>query len=291
MGATRAQLIRQFLTETAVFCVLAALLGVFLAVWSLAGIQHLLANNCRRTPSSRSIRSRSPSPSCCPPPPRSSSASCRRCRPRASTSPRRSRTRRAARPAARACALPWLPHRHEVALSVVLLVGSGLLLASFIKLQSTPRASRCTASPAPSSTSRRSATRPRPAGGLLLPGHRAVARQPAGEAAAATLSLPISGFGPRGVYAVEGRPIPPTSQRAIAAINFVSEDYFALLQIPLQAGRLFAPTDLEKSPGVVVINASFAKRLFPDKSSAVGQVLLRGQKADIKLEIVGIGAT
>jgi predicted permease len=60
-----------------------------------------------------------------------------------------------------------------------------------------------------------------------------------------------------------------------------------MLQIPLQAGRLFAATDLEKSPGVVVINASFAKRLFPDKS-AVGQVLLRGQLADIKLEIVGV---
>jgi len=60
-------------------------------------------------------------------------------------------------------------------------------------------------------------------------------------------------------------------------------------QIPLRTGRLVSAWDQENSPGVVVINETFAKRLFPGKS-ALGQVLLRGQLANIKLEIVGVVA-
>ena len=177
----------------------------------------------------------------------------------------------------------------EVALSVALLIGSGLLLISFVKLQATPAGfnPRGIASAFVNLPAQRYATKGQQADFYyqVIENLRA---NPQVKGAAAALSLPISGFGPRAVYAVEGRPIPPTSERAIASLNFVSDDYFSLLQIPLQSGRLFAATDREKSPGVCIINASFARRLFPDKP-AVGQALLRGQNADIRLEIVGVG--
>lgn len=291
IGATRGQLIRQFLVETAVFCAMATALGVLLAVWSLDGIQRLLTST-NQLPAGTTFAIDLPAlgftialsvlasliigfvPAV--------QAS------RVNLSEVLKDSARGAPGGARGSRFRGFLIVTEVTLSVVLLIGSGLLLASFIKLQSTPPGftARGVASAFINLPPQRYPTKARQAEFYyqVLDQLRA---NPQVKTASAALGLPISGFGPRGVYAVEGRPIPPTSERAIAAINFVSEDYFAMMQIPLQAGRLIAPTDLEQSPGVVVINASFAQRLFPGKT-AVGQVLLRGQKADIKLEIVGI---
>jgi predicted permease len=91
------------------------------------------------------------------------------------------------------------------------------------------------------------------------------------------------------VYAVFGQPVPPLAERPIAFINTVSEDYFSLLKIPFKEGRAFLPRDIDGAPQVTIISESFAKRLFPHQS-AIGQYLLRGQAADVKLEIVGVTA-
>ena len=290
MGATRRQLVRQFLTETAVFCVIATLLGVLLAVWSLEGIQRLLVNQLPPN----TVFTLDPLtlgftialsvlaslliglvPAL--------SAS------RVNLADVLKDSARGSPGGVRGTRFRGFLIVAEVTLSVVLLIGSGLLLTSFIRLQHTPAGfnPHGVASAFINLPPQRYGTKAQQADFYYQVVDQLKAN-PQVKTAAAALSQPISGFGPRGVYAVEGRPIPPTSERAIAAINFVTEDYFSLLQIPLQTGRLFAPTDLEQSPGVVVINAAFAKRLFPDKATAVGQVLLRGQKADIKLEIVGV---
>ena len=290
MGATRRQLIAQFLTETAVFCAIATALGVGFAVWSLDAIQQLLASQLPAntvftldplTLGFTVLLSVAASLLIGFVPALQAS--------RVNLSEVLKDSARGAPGGTRGSRFRGFLIVAEVALSVLLLIGSGLLLASFIKLQSTPPGFRSqgVASAFINLPEQRYATKAQQADFYYQVIERLRAN-PQVSSAAAALSLPISGFGPRGVYAVEGRPIPPTSERAIAALNFVSEDYFSLLQIPLQSGRLLATTDLEKSPGVVVINASFAKRLFPDKPTAVGQVLLRGQKADIKLEIVGV---
>src|SRR5699024_2903010 len=106
---------------------------------------------------------------------------------------------------------------------------------------------------------------------------------------AAAIGLPLSGFIPVSPYSVAGRPILPLSQRPLAGFSVVSEDYFRVMEIPVRAGRTFTPQDRNGAPGVCIINESFAKRLFPNQS-AIGQVLLRGRDAEIKVEIVGITA-
>jgi predicted permease len=290
MGATRAQLVRQFLVETAVFCAIASLLGVLLAIWALAGLERLLAAQLPTntvftldplTLAFTILVSLVASAIIGLVPAWQAS--------RVNLAEVLKDTARGTSGGARASRFRGFLIVTEVALSVLLLVGSGLLLTSFFKLQSTPAgfATRGIASAFVNLPLQRYATKAQQAD-FFYQVIDQLKTSPQVKFAAATLSMPISGFNPRGVYAVEGRPIPPTSERAIAAINFVTEDYFNLLQIPLLSGRLIQPTDLEKSPGVVVINASFAKRLFPDKPTAVGQVILRGQKADIKLEIVGV---
>jgi putative ABC transport system permease protein len=176
----------------------------------------------------------------------------------------------------------------EVSLSVMLLIGSSLLLASFIKLQRTPPgfSSHGVASVFVNAPAQRYPTK-----GEIVNFYSQVLDQlranPMVKVAATTGALPLSGGQGRGVYAVYGEPIPPVSERPVAYLSTASEDYFSLMKIPLRAGRVFQSTDIDGAPHVGVINESFAKRLFPHES-AIGKFILRGQQADVKIEIVGI---
>src|SRR5215467_4253950 len=176
----------------------------------------------------------------------------------------------------------------EVALSAVLLVGSSLLLVSFVRLQSTPGGF----------TTRGIATAffnpgppryPTPAQQTdflyqLLDQLRA---NPQVTSAAFVRAAPLSGNGARAVYAVQGRSIPPLSERPVVFTNSATEGYFSMMGIPVKAGRDFQPTDRADAPLVCVINESFAKELFPGENP-IGHVLLRGQAADISIQIVGV---
>jgi putative ABC transport system permease protein len=176
----------------------------------------------------------------------------------------------------------------EVALSVVLLVGSTLLLLSFLSLQRTPPgfdpshvASAFVGIPAG-----RYATAPVQAEFFARVIDRLRAN-PQVTNAAASLGLPINGFGARAPYSVVGRPILPLPQRPLAGLNAVSDDYFAMLRIPIVAGRAFTDADRADAPGVCIINQQLATRLFPGEP-AVGHILTRGRDADIRHEIVGV---
>ncbi len=176
----------------------------------------------------------------------------------------------------------------EVALSVVLLVGSSLLLLSFIRLQKTPAGF--------SAHGVAAAFVGVPLNRYPTQGEQAeffnrvieqLREVPQVKSAAVAIGLPLSGFAPISPYGVSGRPVLPLPERPLAGLSIVSEDYFSLLQIPLREGRTFGAEDREGAPGVCIINESFAKRLFPGESP-LGKVLLRGRDADIHVEIVGI---
>jgi predicted permease len=176
----------------------------------------------------------------------------------------------------------------EVALSVVLLVGSGLLLMSFIKLQKTP--------PGFEAHQVGGAFVGVPANRYKTPTEQIrfftevverLRADPRVANAASVIGLPLSGFNPVSPYSVSGRQILPLAQRPLAGLCIVHENYFDTLRIALKEGRLFTAQDREGAPGVAVINESLAKRLFPGESP-LGKVLLRGPNADIAHEIVGV---
>jgi putative ABC transport system permease protein len=176
----------------------------------------------------------------------------------------------------------------EVTLSVVLLVLSGLLLLSFIRLQRAPAgfdpqgvATSLLALPVS-----RYATDAQQADFYDRLIERLEA-QPQVKRAAVVVGLPLSGIQPRFAYAVAGRPIPPGRERALARLDVVSDHYFEAMRIPLREGRGFDGRDSERAPLVCLVNESFARRLYPGES-AIGKVLLRGPDADIRFEIVGI---
>ena len=176
----------------------------------------------------------------------------------------------------------------EVALSVVLLVGSGLLLLSFLKLQRTPPgfepkgvAAAFVGLPA---TRYKTGAEQTQFFNAVMERLRA---NPQVKEAAIAIGLPLSGFNPVSPYSVGGRPILPLPQRPLAGLCMVSEEYFKLMKISFVEGRGFTADDREGAPGVCVINESLAKRLFPGES-ALGKVMIRGQNADIKHEVVGV---
>jgi predicted permease len=176
----------------------------------------------------------------------------------------------------------------EVALSVVLLVGSALLLLSFLSLQRTP--------PGFDPTGVATAFVGVPAGRYTTPAAQAeffaqvierLHANPRVSGAAASFGLPIAGFGVRSPYSVVGQPILPLPQRPLAGLQIVSDDYFSVLRIRITAGRPFNAQDREGAPGVCIVNQALANRLFPGESP-LGHVLLRGRDANVPSAIVGV---
>jgi putative ABC transport system permease protein len=176
----------------------------------------------------------------------------------------------------------------EVALSVVLLVGSGLLLLSFLSLQRT--------SPGFDPIGVATAFVSVPPGRYATPPAQAdffsrvvdaLRIDPRITNATASLGLPLAGFGARSPYSVIGRPILPLPQRPLANLQIVSEDYFATLRIPVTMGRPFTKDDRAGAPLVCAINQTLATHLFPGES-ALGHVLARGRDAEFLHTIVGV---
>jgi predicted permease len=288
LGATRGQLVRQFLTESALFSLVAGAAGVLVAWWALAAVQQLAANQLppgvTLALDARALVFTAGVSVCSAlfvgllPAFHASRANLSEV---LNDSARGSSGARSAR--FRSTLMVG-----EVALSVVLLLLSGLLLLSFVRLQRAPAGFN----PQGVATSL-----------LALPVTRyatdaqqadfydqlieRLEGQPQVKRAAVVAGLPLSGIQPRFAYAVAGRPIPPLRERALASLDIVSDHYLETMRIPLREGRNFEAHDTETSPLVCLINESLARRLFPGES-ALGKVLLRGPNADIKFEIVGI---
>jgi predicted permease len=84
------------------------------------------------------------------------------------------------------------------------------------------------------------------------------------EAAAWTSQLPV-GRGAAGVNVLVEGEAPETAATNQVEQTVVTDGYFEALQIPRLAGRLFAASDDASAPPVVVVSESFARRYFPNR--------------------------
>ena len=288
IGATRVHLVALFLAESLVFSIVAGGLGVILALWALSGIQSLVAGqlppntlltlNWRALTFTATVTLVTALLVGLAPALHASRAALidvLKDSARGSSGERGSRFR--------ATLIVC-----EVMLSVVLLVGSSLLLISFLKLQRSAPGfeAKGVATAFVGVPASRYPTPARQADFFLRVVDR-LRETPGVTQAAVAIGLPVSGFNPRSPYSVGGRPILPLPQRPLANLAIVSDDYFTLMHIPILAGRAFNDGDREGAPGVCIINESLAKRLFPGESP-LGKSLLRGREAEISAEIVGV---
>src|SRR5256885_295649 len=185
----------------------------------------------------------------------------------------------------------------EVALSLVLLVGAGLLIKSFLRVQEV-----------------------RPGfnahnvliANLALQGPKykddeqcveffrqlkeRLEAAPGVQAAGGSVNLPLnpSGYAIGRGFIPEGRPL-TVDEAKDATFSTITGDYFRALQIPLLSGRTFEPRDNADGPKVVIINETTAKRHFGSPTAAIGKRLsissaFRGHRRDEKFmrEIIGV---
>jgi putative ABC transport system permease protein len=179
----------------------------------------------------------------------------------------------------------------EMALAVLLLVGSGLLLRSFSRLQDVPpgfQADHLLVADIP--LSQTAYAKPEQRYEFF---DRLVERAkalPGVRSAGAASFLPVSGGGSIIHFNITGHPPKTPHEYVAAGYRTVTPNYLETLGVPLLRGRLLTQTDHEKAPAVVVINASMAKTYFPNENP-LGKRLQLGATPDKDvptMEIVGV---
>jgi putative ABC transport system permease protein len=178
----------------------------------------------------------------------------------------------------------------EIAASFVLLVATGLLVSSFLQIRNVEPGFRSDGIFV---------------GFLAIPADRYPWREevtvtfysrlyhrlqaiPGAKQVALSDNPPLSGNNGQSPYAVIGRPLPPAPERPLALRHLVSPGRFALLGIPIVAGRDFDERDGPNSPQVILINETMAKQLFPNEDP-LGHRLVTGMMG-LEAEIVGVVA-
>jgi putative ABC transport system permease protein len=122
--------------------------------------------------------------------------------------------------------------------------------------------------------------------------HRAlerVSRVPGVEAAAFVWGTPLSGNDWPATVAIEGHPVSKPDDRFALPLRSVTPGYFALLGVPIVAGRDIRDTDKAGAPAVAVVNHAFVDRYFPG-TAAVGKKFWLSN-AEHPTEIVGVAGS
>jgi predicted permease len=81
---------------------------------------------------------------------------------------------------------------------------------------------------------------------------------------------------------------PPEGQSRIVSNKFVGRDYFTTMGIPLLQGRVFGPQDTDKSQQVAVISETTARRFFPNTSPLGRRFGRGGPENSERFEIIGV---
>jgi putative ABC transport system permease protein len=178
----------------------------------------------------------------------------------------------------------------EVAISLVLLIGAGLLINSFLRLRNVDPGFRTDnlltmkivlPEPKYEEMDRRSAFYTE-----LINRVQSLAGV---RSAAVTTNLPLYRQGNSISVSIEGRPAPPPGQELIVVTRIVSPGYFDTMSIPLLRGRQLSEQDTETTPNVVVISETMARRYWPGED-AVGKRIAAGRirTPEDLIQVVGV---
>lgn len=113
-----------------------------------------------------------------------------------------------------------------------------------------------------------------------------VSTLPGVESVAATSAVPLSGGEQSVGYSYEGEQATDSGESSLAIYSFIMPDYFQVMGIPLR-GRAFTYQDEKDKPGAVIINEALASRCWPGENP-LGKHLTIGPEGKASREVVGV---
>ena len=176
----------------------------------------------------------------------------------------------------------------EIAATLVLLIGAGLMLRSFARLQAT----QLGFDPEHVLTARLHLPRDYESDKVANFSAQLLERAkrlPGVEAASISISTPLSANSSAAALKIAGRTPTPGEPRATVGYHVIAPEHFTTLHIPVLRGRAFDAQDKASGPRVVVINQAAARKYWPNEDPIGQRVWLSiGWQQDEFAEVVGI---
>jgi putative ABC transport system permease protein len=155
----------------------------------------------------------------------------------------------------------------EVALSLVLLIGAGLMIRSFWKLQKVdPGFDTSNGLTMSVVLNYIRYSEPRQWLQFFDRAIEQIRAVPGVVSVGATTKVPLTGGGSTQPFSIEGRPTAAIAEQPMAQTRYISPDYFRAIGIPLRQGRFFSDHDRDNSVPVVIISDAMARRFWPGEN-------------------------
>jgi putative ABC transport system permease protein len=169
----------------------------------------------------------------------------------------------------------------EIALSLALLVGAGLLMRSFMQvLHVNPGFDSQQILTAEIALPEKKYLKPEQVEAFYDEVFRNLRSQPGVKVASAVWPMPLSGNEWDTDYRLEGKPMPPPGEIPHTRIYHASPQYFTAMQIPVLAGRQFLESDNDSSLPVALVSREFSRRNF-GSDDPVGRKCRLGGPAEL----------
>jgi putative ABC transport system permease protein len=177
----------------------------------------------------------------------------------------------------------------EIALSLVLLVGAGLLFQSFRRLlEVSPGFEPEKVLTAEVSVSDKKYPEKAQRAAFYHEALERIAAIPGVQSVGVVYPLPLGGSFEAYTFDIAGRAPFPPGQQPSSDRRVISQDYFRAMNIPLRKGRTFSEQDKNNAPPVIIVNETFARRFFPGED-AIGKGIIPGEGREVVTrEIVGV---
>jgi putative ABC transport system permease protein len=179
----------------------------------------------------------------------------------------------------------------EVALAVVLLAGAGLLLRSFASLRSVdPGMDTHNVLTMRTALPGRKYNEPGKTLRFYAEAVRRIGNVPSVQSAGMISYLPFTGLGAGTRVTIVGQPPPAPGQDLVTDVTVCDNGYFETMRVPLVRGRLFTEREMRERSNVVIVNEAFATRYFPGEDPIGKQVVIAMNSPNVPTEIIGIVA-
>ena len=118
---------------------------------------------------------------------------------------------------------------------------------------------------------------------------RRIVELPGVRSAALTTSLPLTKYIRGAALAIEGEPSSASGLRPLVPMEHVSRDYFSTLKVPLREGRVFEEGDFTPQAEMVIVNRAFVRRYCPNEDVMGKRIRLGGMNAPWKTIVGAVG--